>query len=70
MDNKLISAILKDGLDIHKSIEDQRARYWQYHNCQPPPNPQSIVIHPIITEDIDYEIVEPSKLPPSNTIDK
>ena len=25
---------------------------------------------PIITEDIDYEIVEPSQLPPSNTIDE
>jgi hypothetical protein len=30
-------------------------------------NSQHADTQPIITEDIDYEIVEPSKLPPSNT---
>ena len=38
-------------------------RIWQY-DCRCPPNFQSIPLEPVITEDIDCEIIEPAKLPP------
>jgi hypothetical protein len=59
MDIKRISpgGIVTGLLDL-SFRSDRPPTEWFY----PPESSQ-----PIVTEDIDYEIVEPSKLPPSNT---
>jgi hypothetical protein len=58
-----IKRVFPGGVANESSHQTSDGRIWVFSCAVPRPNNSQ----PIITEDIDYEIVEPPKLPPSNT---